>query len=233
MLPVLELYWRSTFCPQPLGDAPTRKAIVDALAMGCIPVFLDRSTMREWTWHWGDWIERASVLIPHSPGLIDALRSIPASDIAAKQRVIAENAHRLQYNAVDLNALRAAAAPGSTVPDTDAVEIALLNAWRISQDARRQTTGKGWQHRGALASESETAVAASCPVRLAKKLSAAPCTLGTTFGCFEGDQATFWVRSCRGFFYCYAEGQTNPVLCGGRNDAHQKINCSCAAGVRS
>ena len=50
MLPVLELYWRSTFCPQPLGDAPTRKAIVDALAMGCIPVFLDRSTIREWAW---------------------------------------------------------------------------------------------------------------------------------------------------------------------------------------
>ena len=229
MLPVLELYWRSTFCPQPLGDAPTRKAIVDALAMGCIPVFLDRSTVREWAWHWGDWIERASVFIPHSAGLINALRKIPMSEIAAKKSVIAENAHRLQYSAVDLNSLRAAAAAGSIVPDTDAFEIALLNAWKLSQDRQRQSRGRSWQARSAAASDNEATVAAACPVRLAKKLSMAPCTLGSSFGCYPGDRSQFWVRSCRGFFFCDPDGQTPAVLCGNRNDAHRQINCSCTA----
>ena len=35
---ISKLYYNSVFCPMPVGDACTRKAIIDSLLLGCIPV---------------------------------------------------------------------------------------------------------------------------------------------------------------------------------------------------
>ena len=63
MLPVADVYWRSIFCPHPYGDAFTRKAMVDALALGCIPVFTNEEQRHLWPKFWGSWIYNASVLL--------------------------------------------------------------------------------------------------------------------------------------------------------------------------
>ena len=37
-LRLARLYWNATFCLQPPGDAVSRKGVLDALVLGCIPV---------------------------------------------------------------------------------------------------------------------------------------------------------------------------------------------------
>ena len=59
------------------------------------------------------------------------------------QSVIAANAHRMLYNAVDTAALLGAVNPNSTyVPAADAFDIAISNAWELSKEAARQRKGK-------------------------------------------------------------------------------------------
>ena len=55
------LYWNTTFCLQPIGDACTRKAIIDGLLLGCIPVLFHPCQHVQWPWHWGAWFHQASV----------------------------------------------------------------------------------------------------------------------------------------------------------------------------
>jgi len=230
MLPILELYWRSDFCPHPIGDAPTRKAIVDSLAMGCIPVFTSWTTRSQWEWHWGGWINDASVLIPTSEGLIDKLRQISTAKIAEMRRVVAQNAHRLQYHAVDSSALQAVADPQATdgLPTTDAFEIALQGAWTVATSVGRAALGRDRQKRAAAVEREQDALAAACHVRLMRKLSFADCQLGKTFGCYDGEPHHFWVQTCRGFFRCNATRLSATVQCGGKSDNHRVVNCSCA-----
>jgi hypothetical protein len=104
---IAALYWRSTFCLQPVGDACTRKATIDAILLGCIPVLFHRCQTLQWPWHWGSWVHDATVLIDmnkhnitRNTGSLDVvqyLRTIPASEIARMQHVIAMHAHCLHY----------------------------------------------------------------------------------------------------------------------------------------
>jgi hypothetical protein len=164
MLPVADVYWRSMFCPHPYGDSFTRKAMVDALALGCIPVFTNEEQRSLWPWFWGSWIYNASVflsvdsILSRRVDLVSELEKIPAASIERMQQVIAEHAHELQYNAVDSAALRAAAddAEGrrahleghpSPLPLKDGFEIVLARAWELSRSKPRQSFGRLQQKR--------------------------------------------------------------------------------------
>ena len=56
----------STFCLEPGGFAVIRKAILDALALGCIPVlFLEENELNHlWRVHWGSWRNDSSINVP-------------------------------------------------------------------------------------------------------------------------------------------------------------------------
>lgn len=57
----LSLYANATFCLMPPGDTPYRAAMLDAMAMGCIPVpFHPSQTHDLWQLHWGDWVHSAT-----------------------------------------------------------------------------------------------------------------------------------------------------------------------------
>ena len=43
---IAALYWRSTFCLQPIGDGVSRAGIIDALLLGCIPVLFSDGQVR-------------------------------------------------------------------------------------------------------------------------------------------------------------------------------------------
>ena len=104
---ISRLYWDATFCLQPPGDAVSRKAIIDSLLLGCIPVLFHRGQQEQWPWHWGSWRENASVLIEGDDVIkkrlnpIEVLKAIPPDRIRSMQRTIAANAHQMQYAAVD------------------------------------------------------------------------------------------------------------------------------------
>ena len=142
------LYWRATFCLQPGGDTVTRKGIVDAILLGCIPVLFHRGQLAQWPWHWGRWVQDATVLLNQSAvrrGDIDAieqLAAIPAATVAEKRRILRRHAHRMQYSALDTAALpahvRAWAAP-------DAFDLILRGAWHLSRNEELQALGRHLQ----------------------------------------------------------------------------------------
>jgi len=46
-------YCHGRLCLMPGGDFPTRKAVLDAILCGCVPVTFQRVTAQEqWPWHW-------------------------------------------------------------------------------------------------------------------------------------------------------------------------------------
>ena len=61
--------------PFPTGDAVSRKAIVDSLVLGCIPVLFHRGQAEQWPWHWGAWHQNASVRI--DPDEVARRRLVP------------------------------------------------------------------------------------------------------------------------------------------------------------
>ena len=99
----MALYWEATFCLQPGGDTISRKAIVDALLLGCIPVLFFKSTLTQWPWHWGEWVLNASVFIDHQEiednrtDPVAHLASLPPERVRAMQRTLALHAHTLAY----------------------------------------------------------------------------------------------------------------------------------------
>ena len=42
-------------------DSVTRKATLDALLLGCIPVLFHQGQVDQWDWHWGAWVRNATV----------------------------------------------------------------------------------------------------------------------------------------------------------------------------
>lgn len=47
-------YHDASFCLMPGGDFPSRKAVLDALLTGCVPVIFQAATaLTQWTYHWG------------------------------------------------------------------------------------------------------------------------------------------------------------------------------------
>ncbi|CEL93738.1 unnamed protein product [Vitrella brassicaformis CCMP3155] len=126
---VIEAYRSSVFCLNPPGDSPSRKAIADSILLGCIPVLFHPDQLQLWPWHISN-MSQTAVYVDHEelwPGssmllesptdsdvwtyvrsnkpepafdVIDRLKAIPKSEVAAKQRFIADNAQRLQYTRI-------------------------------------------------------------------------------------------------------------------------------------
>lgn len=105
---VYAMYWNSTFCLHPPGDAISRKGVIDSLLLGCIPVFVHPDQARQWPWHFAPWAPRATVtlsveaagatgLAGAATNIVDELARIPAMRVHSMQRTIAENAWRLAY----------------------------------------------------------------------------------------------------------------------------------------
>jgi len=114
---------QATFCFEPPGDTPSRKGIVDAVALGCIPIFTAPEQRLLWPWHVSkeEW-KSASVLldqkVQQSGGLLVALRAISDAEIQRLRSMLQRLAKRLRY------------APGEE--DDDALSIALAGAWRAA-----------------------------------------------------------------------------------------------------
>ena len=139
------LYWESTFCMQPGGDTISRKGILDALLLGCIPVLFHKGQAHQWPWHWGSWVDTATVLLNQTEvrnnrlNVIDALASIPEERVHALQESIRKNAHFLHYSAVDTSELPSALRYWNV--QDDAFEVLLDGAWKVSRDAKLQQLG--------------------------------------------------------------------------------------------
>ena len=153
---VARMYWNGTYCLQPPGDAVSRKAIVDSLLLGCIPVLFHEGQTRQWPWHWGDWQRNASVFLDmalinkRELDPIAALEAIPSARIAQMRRTLAAHAHTMQWAATDTSEL--SPVPPATTPPSDAFDIVLQSAWARSKEAEtvaagiraQQTDGAAW-----------------------------------------------------------------------------------------
>ena len=87
----------------PGGDSVTRKAMFDALLLGCIPVLFHTGQLKQYTWHWGAWAARATVLLDHrrvvdnSSDPVAILTAIPQEKVASMQQTISAHAHRMHW----------------------------------------------------------------------------------------------------------------------------------------
>ena len=105
----VELYSNSVFCLQPPGDTLPRAGIVDAISVGCIPVFLHAAQRDLWPLHWDaskssklyDWQStRHCSRRPgrcNASGLILDLLSTPDAEVRALQAAVAHSAQRMYY----------------------------------------------------------------------------------------------------------------------------------------
>ena len=142
------LYWEATFCLQPGGDTITRKGILDALLLGCIPVLFHDGQRSQWGWHWGAWVQSATLTLNQSAvrhgklNVIDHLAALPESKVHALRQAIRKHAHRMHYSAVDTSTLPSGL-KGWASPD--AFEVVLEGAWRLARDSRLQQAGRHLQ----------------------------------------------------------------------------------------
>ena len=134
---IAALYWNSTFCVMPPGDTITRKAVVDAVLLGCIPVLFHPGQAWQWPWHWGSWVANATVSLDWrrvtaggagGDDLVRTLRAIPRSRVELMRRTIADHAHQLQWSAVDSSTLRAPVSEG------DAFDVTLRAVWAAARE---------------------------------------------------------------------------------------------------
>lgn len=94
------------YCLQPPGDTPSRKAMVDSVLLGCIPVLFSRRQTTLWPWHWraakvsvvldGDAVEKGTL------DVFDELARIPASREGAMRQALQAVAYGMQYNLRDV-----------------------------------------------------------------------------------------------------------------------------------
>ena len=164
------LYWDGTFCMQPPGDAVSRKAIVDSLLLGCIPVLFHEGQAGQWPWHWGGWHSNASVLLNMAhinDGRLDpiaALAAIPPSRVATMRDTIAAHAHVMQYAAVDTSELSPPSQRSSwrlfdgSAPQKDAFDVALDGAWVRATDADTIAAGTRTQQTDGAALDAAVAL---------------------------------------------------------------------------
>lgn len=102
-----QLYWNATFCLMPGGDSATRKATLDALLLGCIPVLFHQGQVEQWIWHWGSWRDEATITFNHSDVMataaettLDPIARLIAMDekrIVRMQRAISAHAHLMHW----------------------------------------------------------------------------------------------------------------------------------------
>merc|ERR1712187_304623 len=103
---------QATFCLEPPGDSVSRKGIVDAIQLGCIPVLFERDQERLWPWHFG--ASAGKVQVPwrdfsvrldafafmrkrNRDNVIRALRAIPAGVVARLRSSLQRAAAHLAY----------------------------------------------------------------------------------------------------------------------------------------
>lgn len=134
----IELYAHSTFCLQPPGDVIARGAIVDAISVGCIPVFFHRAQAALWQWHWNasdasvlfDWSAAGSdESAKNGTAVMDAL--VAMRDTAATRRMqarVVEAARRMMYRKRE-----AAGGGGDAVAEEDAVDVLVERLGRFAR----------------------------------------------------------------------------------------------------
>ena len=135
----IELYAHSTFCLQPPGDVIARGAIVDAISVGCIPVFFHRAQAALWQWHWNasdasvlfDWSAAGSSdeSAKNGTAVMDAL--VAMRDTAATRRMqarVVEAARRMMYRKRE-----AAGGGGDAVAEEDAVDVLVERLGRFAR----------------------------------------------------------------------------------------------------
>ena len=97
----VELYSTSHFCLQPPGDTLPRAGIVDALSVGCIPVFFHPAQQQLWQHHWN--ASQASVLFDWSitrgnaSEVMQTLLAMPPERVESLHRAAAEAARSMYY----------------------------------------------------------------------------------------------------------------------------------------
>ena len=120
------LYYAATFCLQPIGDTISRKGVVDALLLGCIPVLFHRGQQQQWGWFWGSWVTDATVLfnmtavIDGTVDVVHQLRGIAPARVTAMRETISRHAHAFQWSSTD--SLLVAAALRSNAHDYGSAE---------------------------------------------------------------------------------------------------------------
>ena len=164
----IALYARSVFCLMPPGDTLPRQGIVDAITVGCIPVFLHKGQRELWPWHWNashasvlfDWGDNLNMRPRNATAAIESLLAFPATELQALQREIARVApafiyhhHRHRSEPLEHEAQAAAVATDDSpsvprirvaapaAPDAIETFLAALAARQGRQAAR--TTGRG------------------------------------------------------------------------------------------
>merc|ERR1712228_142375 len=92
----------SVFCLQPPGDTLPRQGIVDAITVGCIPVFFHPEQLELWSMFWN--ASQASVFFNfqdsrsrNATWVIERLLNYPAAQLRALQREIARVAPSFVY----------------------------------------------------------------------------------------------------------------------------------------
>lgn len=100
-------YSRSRLCLMPGGDFPTRKGVLDALFLGCVPVLFQRTSgLNQWYWHWRGAARNATVFVPleafvNNPAHeMTRLLEIAADDnfVAARRQAFKSVAFSMQYS---------------------------------------------------------------------------------------------------------------------------------------
>lgn len=130
---VWALNLRSTFCLQPEGDNPTRRATFDALITGCIPVFFTaESAYLQYTWHLPTNFTSWSVFMPAESRelVVPVLAAIPEHQVRAMRETVVGFMENVVYampghdrersfsDAIDIAIARALAMVNTTTTST-------------------------------------------------------------------------------------------------------------------
>jgi hypothetical protein len=128
-------YCHGRLCLMPGGDFPTRKAVLDAILCGCVPVTFQRVTAQEqWPWHWvaksGKSMADAATIYVNREEFIQhpteqfaslLLLARNASFLAKKRLALQEIRSQMQYR------LPHGYPAGDTTAKRDAVDVILDN----------------------------------------------------------------------------------------------------------
>ena len=168
----VELYARSVFCLQPPGDVVARGAIVDAISVGCIPVFFHPAQPVLWPLHWNgarssvlfDWTDprqrnatattvgREKIGRAAADSALRRLLEMSDAEITRLQRAVARAAPRMFYRLRpdvdhrsalhDARAIDGASPSPPTVPP-DAVDV-LVGGLARQLYSRRHVANLSW-----------------------------------------------------------------------------------------
>lgn len=111
----MQQYARADFCLQPPGDTLPRPGIMDAISVGCVPIIFHPFQATLWPRHWNasasallfDWTNGAprplirdhNVYATRAAQVMERLRTMPATELAALRENVAIAAVKLRYAA--------------------------------------------------------------------------------------------------------------------------------------